>query len=75
MEIRKTKFKESDLGKPLDGWEDERWLNVKSQNVRKIMRARLDLAAQKNCDGVEPDNVDEYDNDNGLKLTERDAIE
>ncbi|CUM57145.1 unnamed protein product [Debaryomyces tyrocola] len=71
----KEKFAEGDLGKSLDGWKGERWLNVKSQNVRKIMKARLDLAVQKKCDGVEPDNVDGYDNDNGIKLTEKDAID
>jgi len=29
----------------------------------------LDLAAQRGCDGVEPDNVDGYSNDNGFGLT------
>lgn len=71
----KKQFAKGDLGKSLDGWKGERWLNVKSQNVRKIMKARLDLAVQKKCDGVEPDNVDGYDNDNGIKLTEKDAID
>ena len=33
------------------------------------MTARLDIAAAKGCDGVDPDNVDGYDNDNGLDLT------
>lgn len=27
------------------------------QEVRAVMAARLDLAVQKGCDGVEPDNV------------------
>lgn len=71
----KKNFVKSDLGKALDGWKGERWLNVRSQNVRKIMMARLDLAVQKKCNGVDPDNIDGYDNDNGLKLTEKDAIE
>jgi hypothetical protein len=33
------------------------------------MEARLDLAVEKGCDGVEPDNVDGYVNANGLGLT------
>lgn len=33
------------------------------------MRKRLDLAQAKGCDGVEPDNVDGYDNDPGFPLT------
>jgi hypothetical protein len=32
------------------------------------------LAKSKGCDGVEPDNVDGYDNDNGLGLTKQDQI-
>lgn len=69
----KDEFQDSDLGKDLSGWEGEKWLNTKSDNVRRIMQARLDMAAQKRCDGVEPDNVDAYDNDNGLDLSEPDA--
>lgn len=71
----KDEFQEADLGNPLDGWEGERWLDTNSDNVRRIMQARLDLAVQKNCDGVEPDNVDAYDNENGLDLGESDAVD
>ena len=71
----KDEFQDSDLGDALDGWEGERWLDTKSDNVRRIMRARLDTAAQKRCDGVEPDNVDAYENDSGLDLLEADAAD
>ncbi|GAD97216.1 endo alpha-1,4 polygalactosaminidase, putative [Paecilomyces variotii No. 5] len=70
----KSRFKDSDLGKALGDWHGERWLNVNSTNVRDIMVSRLDLARQKGCDGVDPDNVDGYDNDNGLGLTEADSV-
>jgi hypothetical protein len=53
-------FQNKDMGKGLDGWPGERWLNLKSQNVRNIMTSRLQLAAQKKCDGVDPDNTDAY---------------
>ncbi len=33
------------------------------------MIARLDLAVQKGCDGVEPDNMDAYSNNSGFNLT------
>jgi hypothetical protein len=33
------------------------------------MKARLELARSKRCDGVEPDNVDGYSNDTGFPLT------
>jgi hypothetical protein len=43
--------------------------------VIKIMTARIELAKSKGCEGVDPDNVDAYDNDNGLSLTQNDAID
>jgi hypothetical protein len=53
-------FKPSDKGNELDGWPGERWLDLKSQNVRKIMRKRIELAASKGCDAIDPDNIDAY---------------
>lgn len=53
-------FKESDKGKVLDGWPSEKWLDLKSDNVRNIMNKRMELAAAKRCDAVDPDNVDGY---------------
>lgn len=53
-------FEDGDKGKVLDGWPDEKWLKLSSENVRKIMKARVQLAAEKGCDGVDPDNVDGY---------------
>ncbi|KAJ1663017.1 hypothetical protein EV178_005382 [Coemansia sp. RSA 1646] len=69
-----SSFAASDMGSALDGWAGEKWLDVSSANVRTIMQKRLDLAKTKGCDGVDPDNVDGYDNDNGLGLTKNDAI-
>ncbi|KAG9231453.1 glycoside hydrolase superfamily [Amylocarpus encephaloides] len=66
-------FKKSDYGKALQGWDGEYWLNTSSANVRQIMRARLALAASKKCDGVDPDNLDAYNNENGLDMTAADA--
>jgi len=62
-------FAEEDLGTTLDGWPDERWLDVRSEGVRTVMRARLDVAVAKGCDGVDPDNVDGYTQDSGFPLT------
>lgn len=69
-----NQFKESDMGKQLDGWPGERWLNLSSDNVRRIMKSRVELASQKECDAVDPDNVDGYQNDNGISLTADDSI-
>jgi hypothetical protein len=62
-------FNMGDYANTLDGWEDERWLDIRSANVQSIMKARLDLAIEKGCDGVEPDNMDGYSNNTGLNLT------
>lgn len=67
-------FAASDLGNPLDGYPSERWLDIRSQSVWKVMLARLDLAAARGCDGVEPDNVDGHTNDSGFDLTARDQL-
>jgi hypothetical protein len=53
-------FKDGDLGNNLDGWPGEKWLRLSSENVRGIMKNRLEMAKEKGCDGVDPDNVDGY---------------
>jgi hypothetical protein len=71
----KDQFAEEDAGEQLENWPDERWLDILSPNVRRIMVRRLDLAVAKGCDGVEPDNVDAYDNERGFELTEADQLD
>ena len=56
----KDDFAKKDLGKVMDGWPNERWLNVSSQGVRDIMSKRIKLASDKGCDAIDPDNVDGY---------------
>lgn len=68
------KFDPSALGNLLDGWPNEQWLDIRSLNVAEIMTERLNLAMQKGCDGVEPDNMDAYLNDSGFDLTARDQM-
>lgn len=67
-------FDAGDVGEPLDGWEGERWVDIRSVEVHAIMKARLDLAASKGCDGVEPDNVASFDDDTGFDLTADDQL-
>jgi hypothetical protein len=62
------------LGKELDGWAGERWLDIRDTRLHAIMEARLDLAHSKGCDGVEPDNIDGYTNDTGFPLTAADQL-
>jgi len=67
-------FPQAVIGKKMSSW-DEYWLDISNIDALKgIMTKRLDLAAEKNCDGVEPDNVDAYQNDSGFALTSQDQI-
>ena len=68
------------LGEPLDGWEGERWLDIRAPSgantaVRDVLLARLDLAAERGCDGVEPDNVTAWENDSGFPIDEADQVD
>jgi hypothetical protein len=67
-------FAATDKGNTIDGWADERWLDIRSENVHNIINSRLDLALQKGCDGVEPDNMDGYLNDSGFNLNASDQL-
>ncbi|MGQ7848167.1 endo alpha-1,4 polygalactosaminidase [Granulosicoccus sp. 3-233] len=69
-----NEFSASDLGDPLEDWPGERWLDVRSRNVRRIMATRLDMALAKGCDGVDPDNVDGYSNQTGIELMRNDQL-
>lgn len=57
-------FAPSILGKALDGFPDEKYINITQldgaagstgKTLRQIMTARLQLAQSKGCDGIEPD--------------------
>ena len=68
------RFASADLGRPLDGYPRERWLDIRSEAVLDVMLRRLDLAVERGCDGVEPDNVDAYLHETGFEITPRDQI-
>lgn len=50
-----TQFPKAALGKTLNGYPDERYLDVRNPQVEQLIKARIDRAAQKGCDGIEPD--------------------
>lgn len=62
------------LGEPLDGWPGERWLDFRHASVLDVMRGRLDLAVEKGCDGVDPDNVDTFTQNSGFQIGATDQI-
>jgi hypothetical protein len=63
------------LGKALDGWPGERWLDIRHWDaLEPILRDRFAMCRQKGFDGVEADNVDGYANTSGFPLTADDQL-
>ncbi|WP_245795856.1 endo alpha-1,4 polygalactosaminidase [Actinacidiphila alni] len=53
-----------------DGWDGERWLDIRRIDVlRPLMAARFDMCVKKGFDAVEPDLLDGYANTTGFPLT------
>lgn len=68
-------FPKSVLGSNMTGWKGEKWLDIRKLDLlRPIMKARIDLAAQKGCDAVDPDNVEGFENKSGFPLKYGDQI-
>lgn len=66
----KDSFPASVIGKPLDGWDGENWLDVTNlAALRPIMKARAQAAKAKGFDGIDWDNMDGYTQDSGYKIS------
>lgn len=63
-----SEFPAADLGKT-NGWPGEKWLNITDPALRPIMDARFQMCKQKGFDGVEPDNMDGWENGTGFPIT------
>ncbi|KAJ3138804.1 hypothetical protein HK101_003690 [Irineochytrium annulatum] len=68
------KFPASVIGKAYPGW-NEKFLDTRSVVVRSLMQARFQAAADAGCDGIEPDNIDNYTYDTGFNLTATDGLD
>jgi hypothetical protein len=51
------------------------WVETRKAKKAPTTQKSMDLAVEKNCDGIEPDNVDGYTNKTGFPLTYNDQIE
>ena len=68
-------FPDSILGSAYDGWEGERWLDIrKIDELAPIIEGRLDQCQMKGFDAIEPDNIDGYDNDTGFPISYDDQL-
>lgn len=68
-------FPEAVVGEALEGWPDERWLDIREIDILKpIISARFEMCTKKGFDAVEADNVDGYQNRTGFPLTAGDQL-
>jgi hypothetical protein len=53
------------IGKDYEGWPGEKWLDIRHyEKFADIMQARFDLAKSKGCDGIDADNMQNYQEEN-----------
>jgi hypothetical protein len=69
-----SSFPASVLGNVMDGWPDERWVDIRNPVVLQIMGRRMDQAVQKGCDGVEADDIEHWSNNPGFPITLADNV-
>ncbi|RLD04172.1 MAG: endo alpha-1,4 polygalactosaminidase [Chloroflexi bacterium] len=63
------------IGKDYEGWKGEKWLDIRQiDQLAPIMRARLDMCAEKGFDGIEPDNMDLHWADTGFDISYEDQL-
>ena len=68
-------FPKEILGNDMEGWPGEIWLDIRQIDLLEpIIQFRLDMAVIKGCDGVDPDNVNGYENVTGFPLNYEDQL-
>ncbi len=70
-----SQFPPEVIGKDYAGWAGEKWLDIRRIDLlAPILRARFDQCKGKGFEGIDPDNVDGYQNDTGFPLTAQDQL-
>ena len=63
------------LGAEYEGFPEERWLDIRRIDLlAPILRARIDTCREKGFDGVDPDNLNGFENRTGFPLTADDQL-
>ncbi|CAC5364300.1 unnamed protein product [Mytilus coruscus] len=69
-------FPSDGLGVPNKYRPGETWVDIRNSQVRRIMRDRIENTNSRHCDGVDPDNVNGWaQNQSGLYLTPDDQLD
>ncbi|MBB6273835.1 endo-alpha-1,4-polygalactosaminidase (GH114 family) [Pedobacter cryoconitis] len=57
------------IGKQYPEWPKEKWLDIRQiDKLKPWLNSRLNMILKKGFDGIEPDNMDSYDNDPGFNI-------
>ena len=71
----KNAFPAQVIGAAYDGWEGERWLDIRQiAALDPIVTSRFELCKSKGFDAVEPDNLDGFQTRAGFPLTRADQV-
>ena len=71
----KDAFPPEVLGARYEGFPEERWLDIRRIDLlAPVLRARIDTCRAKGFDGVDPDNLNGFENETGFPLTADDQL-
>ncbi|WP_345211329.1 endo alpha-1,4 polygalactosaminidase [Mucilaginibacter gynuensis] len=57
------------IGKKYDEWPKEKWLDIRQvDKLKPWLNSRFRMIIKKGFDGIEPDNLDSYDNETGFSI-------
>lgn len=57
------------IGKQYPEWPKEKWLDIRQiDKLKPWLNSRINMILKKGFDGIEPDNMDSYDNDPGFNI-------
>lgn len=71
----KEEFPNEVIGNNYVGWPGEKWLDIRRIDILgSIMGKRFDLCKEKGFDGIEPDNINGFENPTGFDLTYEDQL-
>ena len=63
------------IGLDYEDWPGEKWLDISSYELFKdIILARFDLAVAKGCDGIDADNMQNYEEETGFDISYADQL-
>ncbi len=69
------RFPRSVIGRAYDGYPNERWLDIRRfHKFAAPIKARIRMCARKGFDGLEPDNINGWENPTGFPLTAKDQL-